>query len=192
MSQRTHLVSCFIKQFSRERTCSYASTICFEDTVNFSDTVGSYAQSGAGTGTNCIGRSNKRIRTEVDIKHSTLCTFTKNTLSVLQQIVYFMFAIYKMELFQIFDTFQPCLFQFSKIIFVVQAFQDLFVTSLCSSVFLIEIMKDITYTDTVTAYFIRICRTDPLTGSSHFGSSFGSFVSSVQDTVCRKNEMRFL
>ena len=103
-----------------------------------------------------------------------------------------MLTVYKMELFQIFDTFQPCLFQFSKIIFVVQAFQDLFVTSLCSSVFLIEIMKDITYTDTVTAYFIRICRTDPLTGSSHFGISFGSFVSSVQDTVCRKNEMRFL
>ena len=58
MSQRTHLVSCFIKQFSRERTCSYASTICFEVTVNFSDTFWSYAQSGSGPGTNCIGRSN--------------------------------------------------------------------------------------------------------------------------------------
>ena len=33
-------------------------------------------------------------------------TFTKYALTILQQIVYFMFTIYEMELFQIFNTFQ--------------------------------------------------------------------------------------
>ena len=55
-----------------------------------------------------------------------------------------MLTVYKMELFQIFDTFHPCFFQFCEVIFVVQTLQYLFVTSFRRTVFLFEIMKDMT------------------------------------------------
>ena len=97
-----------------------------------------------------------------------------------------------MELLQIFDTFHPCFFEFSEIIFIVQTLQNLFVTSFCRTIFLIEVMKNITYTNTITAYFIRISRTDTFTGSSYFRISFSCFISGIQNTVRRKNEMSFL
>lgn len=103
-----------------------------------------------------------------------------------------MLTVYKMELFQIFDTFHPCFFQFCEVIFVVQTLQYLFVTSFRRTVFLFEIMKDITYTNTVTANFIRISRANAFTGCSYFRISLGCFVSSVQYAVCRKDEMSFL
>ena len=103
-----------------------------------------------------------------------------------------MLTVYKMELFQIFDTFHPCFFQFCEVIFVVQTFQDLFVTSFRRTVFLFEVMKDITYTNTVTANFIRISRANAFTGCSYFRISLGCFVSGVQYAVCRKDEMSFL
>ena len=103
-----------------------------------------------------------------------------------------MFAIYKMELFQIFNASQPGLFQFREVILIVQTFQDLFVAGFRSRIFLFEVMKYITYTDTVTADFIRISRADTFSGSSYFGIPLGSFVSGVEDTVCRKNKMSFL
>ena len=192
MSQRTHLVACFVKQFWWERTCSYTSTVCLEDTIYFTDTVRCHSKSGAGSRTYGIGRSHKRIWTEINIKHSTLRSFTKHALTILQQVIHFMFAIYEMELFQVFDTFQPCFFQFSKIVFIIQALQNLFVTSFRSSILLVEVMKNITYTNTVTAHFIRVSRTDTLTGSSYFSITFGCFVCSIQNTVCRKNKMSFL
>ena len=192
MSQCAHLVTSLVEQFCRERTGTYTSTVCLEDTEHLADTVRSYSQTGAGTCTNRIGRSNKRIRTEINIKHRSLSTFAKNALAVFQIIVNLMLTVYKMELFQIFDTFHPCFFQFCEVIFVVQTFQDLFVTSFRRTVFLFEVMKDITYTNTVTANFIRISRANAFTGCSYFRISLGCFVSSVQYAVCRKDEMSFL
>ena len=97
-----------------------------------------------------------------------------------------------MELFQVFDTLQPLFFQFGYIIFIIQTFQDLFVTCLCLSIHFFKIMKDITYTYTVTTHFISISRTYTFSGSSHFGISFSSFISSIQNAVSRQNQMSFL
>ena len=103
-----------------------------------------------------------------------------------------MFTIYEMELFQIFNTFQPSLFQLRQVIFIIQTFQNLFVTGFRCGIFLFEIMKDISNTNTVTTNFICICRTNTLTGSSYFGIPFGSFIGSVKDTMCRKNQVSLL
>ena len=46
----------------------------------------------------------------------SLCTFAKHTLAGLQQIVHFMFAVYQIELLEVFDAFHPSLFHFRKII----------------------------------------------------------------------------
>ena len=103
-----------------------------------------------------------------------------------------MFAVYQLELFQVFDTFKPGFFKFSQVVFIIQTFQDLFVANLCCSIFLFEVMQDIPHTDTVTAYFIRISRTDTFSGSSYLSITFGSFIGSIQYTVRRQNEVRFL
>ena len=103
-----------------------------------------------------------------------------------------MFTIHQLELFQVFDSFEPGFFKFCQIIFIVQSFQDLFVASFCRSIFLFKVMQDITYTNAITAHFIRISRTDTFSGSSYLSIAFGSFISRIQNTVCRQNEVRFL
>ena len=110
----------------------------------------------------------------------------------IQKIIDFVFTVHQMELFQVFDTLQPLFFQFGYIIFIIQTFQDLFVTCLCLSIHFFKIMKDITYTYTVTTHFISISRTYTFSGSSHFGISFSSFISSIQNAVSRQNQMSFL
>jgi len=102
-----------------------------------------------------------------------------------------MFAVYQIELLEVFDAFHPSLFHFRKIILIVQTLQNLFMTSFGGSIFLIKIIENITYTDSVTAYLICISRTDSLSGSTHFRIPFGGFVSSIQNTVCRQDKMCF-
>ena len=43
MSQCAHIVTSFVEQFCRERTGTYTSTVCFENTKHFTDTVRSYS-----------------------------------------------------------------------------------------------------------------------------------------------------
>ena len=103
-----------------------------------------------------------------------------------------MFTIYQMELFQVFNTFHPCFFNLCQIICIIQSFQDLFVASFGSSIFLVEVIEDITYTNTVTAHLISISRADTFSGSTYFSIPLSGFISSIENTVCRQNEMRFL
>ena len=141
MTQRANLVTGLVEEFRRERTGTYARTIGFENPIYLTNLVGSNAQTGTSTCTNRIGRRYKRIRTEINIEHRTLRTFAQNRLAVRQQTVYFMFAVHKLELLQVFDTLEPCLFQLAQIIFVIQAFQDLFVTGFGGSILLVEIVQ---------------------------------------------------
>ena len=82
---RTHDPACksghrSCRKFRRERTRTYTRTICLEDTVHFANLIGSYAQARAGSCTNGIGRSDKRIRTEINIEHRTCAPSHKTDL----------------------------------------------------------------------------------------------------------------
>ena len=103
-----------------------------------------------------------------------------------------MFAIYQMELFEVFDTLHPGLFQFGDIIFIIQAFQDLLMACFRFGVNFFKVMKNISYTHSVTAYFIGISGADTLSCSSYFRIPFCRFVCRIQNTVCRQNQMCFL
>ena len=82
MSQRADLVAGFVKQFRRERTCAHTCTICFEDTINLANLIGRDAQTCACTGTDSVGGSDERIRTEINIEHCALRTFAQNRLTL--------------------------------------------------------------------------------------------------------------
>ena len=192
MSQRTNLVTGLVEQFRGERACTHAGTIGLEDTIYFTYLIGSHTQTGTCTRTNRIGRSHEGIRAEIDVKHRTLCTFTQHGLACIQQAVDFMLAVHQLELFQIFDAFKPCFLQFAEVIVVIHLSQYLFVTGLGSGIFLFKIGQDISYTHTVTAYFVCIGRADALAGCPHFRIPLGCFVGGIQYTVGRQDEVRLL
>ena len=77
MPQRANLVTGLVKQFRRERTGTHTRTIGLENTIYLTNLVGSNTQTGTSTRTNGIGRSDKRIRTEINIKHRPLRTFAQ-------------------------------------------------------------------------------------------------------------------
>ena len=103
-----------------------------------------------------------------------------------------MLAVYQRELLQELNTFHPGLFNLCQVILIIQTFQNLLMTSFGFSIFLFEVMQDITYTQTVTANLIGISRTDTFTRRAYFSITFRSFVSGVQYAVGRQDEMRFL
>ena len=57
-------------------------------------------------------------------------------------------------------------------------------------VFFLEIMQDIADAQSVPADLIRIGRANALAGRADFAASLGRFVSRIQKTVCRQNQMR--
>ena len=120
MSYRTQFVACFIKQLCRERTATDTCTICLEDTVYLTDITRRDTQSRTASGTDRVGRCHERIRTEVDVQHSALCTFRQDRLTVFQEVVYHMFAVDQVELLQVFQCFKPLGFEFLDIIRIVQ------------------------------------------------------------------------
>src|SRR5574344_1132225 len=65
-------------------------------------------------------------------------------------------------------------------------------TLFMGSVFCVEIVKDITYTESVTTYLISICRTNAFTSCSNLVLTLGSLVSAIKNTMCWHNEMSLL
>ena len=53
-------------------------------------------------------------------------------------------------------------------------------------------MGEVVEADGAPADLVFIGRADTLAGSSYFGVSFGCFIGSIQNAVCRKNQMSFL
>ena len=65
-------------------------------------------------------------------------------------------------------------------------------TSLCLSILLLEVLKDITYTQTVTTNLISISRSNTLTRSTYLVLTLLSLISSIEHTMSRHNEMSLL
>ena len=65
-------------------------------------------------------------------------------------------------------------------------------TSLGSGIFRFKVFEYITYPQTVTAYFVSVCRTDSLTCRSHFVLTFLSLIGSIENTMRRHNQMGLL
>ena len=57
--------------------------------------------------------------------------------------------------------------------------------SLCGGIFLFKVVENVTYTQTVTAHLVGVCRTDTLARGSNFRRAFEFLVGSVKQTVCR-------
>ena len=192
MAQVTNLLACLVKQLCRERTGADACAVCFHDTEDIANLVGTDTKTGAGSSTNGIRRSHKRIASEVDIEHRTLSTFAEHTLAALQDIIDFMLTVNNGELAQVLYALQPFLFYFGNIVFKVERFQDSLMAGLCSSILLGKVLQDITHAQAVARYFVGVCRTDAFTGGAYLVLTLLSLIGCVQHAVCRHNEVRLL
>ena len=65
-------------------------------------------------------------------------------------------------------------------------------TGLMGSVFLLEILEDVTYSQTVARDFVSIGRTDTFTCSPYLTLSFLSLVGGIEHTVSRHNQVSLL
>ena len=104
-------------------------------------------------------------------------------------MVQHMFAVDEVELLQVFQGSKPLRLQLGDVIRVVQRLQDRFVASLGSSILLFEVVQQVAHTQTVTADLVRIGRADALAGRTDFALALGSFVSRIQDPVCRQDQV---
>ena len=60
------------------------------------------------------------------------------------------------------------------------------------SILFIEVVQQVTYTETVTADLVCICRADTFTSRTDLSGTFGSFVGSIQHTVGRQDQVCLL
>ena len=61
MAQGANLISNLIKELGREWSCTYAGTICLEDTIDLANLIGSYTQTCASTCTNRVRGGDKGV-----------------------------------------------------------------------------------------------------------------------------------
>ena len=183
MSKVTDFPAGFVKKLCGERAGADTRAVGFHDAIYVTDFVGAYPQSGTCTGTDSIWWRYKRIRTEIDIQHCSLRTFTENVFSVTQQVVYFMFGINKTEFLHVFNALHPKFFRLFKIVKIgpSKCWKHLHVTFLVFCVFTIKITK-----------VVGVGRSDTFTGRTHFVLAFCSLVCTVKDTVRRHDEVCFL
>ena len=97
MSKLADGVACGIKEFCGERTCTNTSAVGFHNTIYLTYAVRTDAKTGAGTGTDGVGRGDERIASEINIEHCALGTLAEDRLALAQQAVDLMFGINNME-----------------------------------------------------------------------------------------------
>ena len=193
MSERTNLLTRFVKQLRGERPGTDAGTIGLEDAIHLANLVGSHAQARAGTGANGVGRGDKGIGTEIHVKHRTLRTFAEDGLAFVQQAVHLMLAVHQVELLQVFNAFQPGLFHSLQVIrAIVQALQYLDVTGFSSLILGLKIVQNVTHAQAVTAHLVGIRRADALARGAHLGITLGHLIGRIQQAVRRQDEVRLL
>ena len=89
MTDVAHLLAGFIEQFCGEWTSTHTCAVCLDDTEHIANLIRTNTQTDAGTCTDGVGRGHEWIRTEVDVEHRALSTFTKHRLALLQEFVDF-------------------------------------------------------------------------------------------------------
>ena len=154
-----------------------------ENTVHIADTGRSNSQTDAGTRRNGIGRSYKRIGTEVDIQHRTLSTFGQDPLAFLQSSVNIRLTVDQLKAFDKFNALKPFFFEARPVIGKTILLEQVFMTIDGALVFPVEILKHITYTQAAPAHLIGISRADTLSGSTNLCFAFSRFVGRIEEAV---------
>lgn len=140
-----------VVEFGRERSAADSCTVGLEDAEDVAYVARSDTESGAGACADGIGRGDERVGTEVDVEHGSLSAFGENGLSFAEHTVDFVFGVDELELAEFLNTFEPLLFQGSEVVLEVevQAAQDVLVTVDSILVFLVEMVEEIAYTNSV-------------------------------------------
>ena len=163
MTDIAHLLTCLVKQFCWERTGTNTSAVCLHDAKHLTNLVRTKTQSGTCSGTDSVAGGYERIRAEIHIEHSALGALAENTLASLQHSVYLMLRVNEFELLDKLYAFEPFLLDLCDVIVgIVHGTQSFLVSCLVGSIFLFEVLKDVTYTKTGAGNLVRIGRTNAL------------------------------
>ena len=100
----------FISKFCRKRTATNPGAIGFGYTNHIPDLLRRYAKPIANTCRNCIGRGNKRKCTKINVEHTSLRTFCQYFFPCLQLLIYKIFTINNIQLFQKLKRFKKFFF----------------------------------------------------------------------------------
>ncbi len=191
MTEITDGLAGLIEELCGEWSCTYTCAVSLHNAIDIADLVWTNAETCASTCTNCVTGGDERIAAEVYIEHRALSALAKNGLAGTEQLVDLNLAVHDGELAEIFNAFHPallCLFEAFEIS-PAQSLEHLQMTLLVSLVFSLETLKNVAYTQTVTAHLVGISRADTLTGRTHLVLAFCSLKCTVENAVSRHDEM---
>ena len=104
-----------------------------------------------------------------------------------------MFAVDEAETLEVFDPGKPLFFVVADVVREIVLFEQFDVFLLEAPVTFLEFARDdVPDAQAVAARFIHIGRADAFSCSTYFRITFGSFVSSIKNTMSRQNQMSFL
>ena len=193
MADGTQPIAGLIEKLGRERTAADARTIGLEDTEDLADAVGRDAEPGADPGTDGIGRSDERIRTEVDVEQGALRPLGQDALTLGKSAVDEILAVDEAEALEELDGLEPLAFEPGEVIRIIETAENALVTGLGAAVNLPEIgTEQIADAHAAAADLVGIGRTDALARGADFGAALGGLVSGVEQTVGRQNQMGLL
>ena len=187
-----NLLARLVEELCGERTSTHTCAVSLHDAEHLANLVGTNAQARAGTSADGVRRGHKGIAAEVDVEHRALSTFAENALARTQHVVDFVLAVDNGELAQILHAFEPFLFNLSNVVLEVERLQDSLVTSLGSSILLLETIEDIAYAQTIAADFVGIGWTNALTRGTHLVLTLLGLVSGIEHAMSRHDEVSLL
>ena len=116
MTEVADLLARLVKELRGEGTGTHTGAVGLHDTVDIANLVRTDAQTGAGTGTDGVGRGDKGIGSEVDIEHRALGTLAEHRLSAAQDAVDLVLGVDDGELAQVLDALKPFLLDLSDVV----------------------------------------------------------------------------
>src|SRR5690554_2870557 len=186
----THQIPIRIKKLSRERPRTHTGTVSLKNAIYLPNFIGGNAHTDAGTGTNSIRRSNKRVGTKINVEQRALGPFGQDGLALLQITVQLVFAVDQRKAPQVFDAFHQTRLKGSQVVFEIVHLQQTKVLGLEGRIFFFKVVQNVAHTQAVATGLVHVGGTDALKGGANFGGPFGSFRGSIQNAVGRSEERR--
>ena len=124
------------------------------------------------------------------VEHGALCALGQHVLALGQGTVDFHFSIGQWERTHIRYALHPEAFLLRDIVVgIAQVSECFLVSGLQSLIFLLKVFQNVTHTQSRTAGFLAVGRSDALARGAHLILSLSGLVSTVQHTMGRQDEM---
>ena len=155
-----------VEQFRRERPTAHAGAVRLEDTDDFTDSPWSHTQTVARPGGDGVGGRYKRIRSEIDVEHSALGTFSEDAFAGVKGFVEEVLAVDEIKCTQFAHGGHPFVFYPCQIVFEIGELreQSQVLPLKCFVAFLKFTASNVTNAKAIAASFVHVRGADSLKG----------------------------